>query len=82
MSLDEQTELKNLLVEFRDVFSTGGLSGCTSVVKHSIPTTGMPIHQPLRRVPEALKETIESEVTRMLEQSVIRPSTSPNGSEE
>ena len=77
LSLDEQTELKNLLVEFHDVFSIGGLSGCTSVVKHSIPTTGMPIHQPLRRVPEALKEAIESEVTRMLEQSVIRPSTSP-----
>ena len=37
----------------------------------------MPIRQPLRRVPEALKETIESEVTRMLEQSVITPSTSP-----
>ena len=77
LSLDKQTHLKNLLVEFHDIFSVGDLSGYTSVVKHSIPTTGMPIHQPLRHVPEALKETIESEVTRMLEQSVIRPSASP-----
>ena len=37
----------------------------------------MPICQPLRHVPEALKETIESEVTSMHEQSVIGPSTSP-----
>ena len=33
----------------------------------------MPIRQPLQRVPEALKETIESEVTRMLSKVSLDP---------
>ena len=46
-------------------------------MKHSIPTTGAPIRQQLHRVPESLKDTVKTEVNRMLEHDVIRPSTSP-----
>ena len=74
----EKTEFVNLLTEFGDIFSsTNSLKGHTSLVKHSIPTTGPPICQPLRRVPEALKSTINHEVDQMLDQNIIRPSTSP-----
>ena len=44
---------------------------------HSIPTTGAPIRQQVCRVPESLKDTVKAEVNCMLEQNVIRPSTSP-----
>ena len=78
LSSPERTELVNLLTEFSDIFSpSNGLMGHTSLIKHSIPTTGPPIRQPVRRVPEALKNTIKTEVDRMLDQNIIRPSTSP-----
>ena len=51
--------------------------GCTSVVKHEVKTTGSPIRQPLRRLPVALKDTVKEEVTKMLNQGVIRHSNSP-----
>lgn len=74
----EQTQLKQLLVQFADLFAVGDRPiGQTSVVTHSIPTTGPPIRQPLRRIPEALKSTITKEVTHMLEHNIIRPSSSP-----
>ena len=74
----ERTELVNLLTEFGDIFSsTNSFKGHTSLVKHSIPTTGPPIRQPLRHVPKVLKSTINHEVDRMLDQNIIRPSTSP-----
>ena len=78
LSSAERTELVNLLTEFGDIFSSANsLRGHTTLVKHSIPTTGPPIRQPLRRVPEALKSTINHKVDQMLDQNIIRPSTSP-----
>ena len=46
-------------------------------MKHAIPTTAPPIRQSIRRVPEALKDSINCEVSRMLEQKIIQPSSSP-----
>lgn len=78
LSTNEQQALVQLLIDFRSLFpSNGSPLGQTSVVSHSIPTTGAPIRQPLRRVPEALKNIMASEVDRMLDHNVIRPSTSP-----
>ena len=51
--------------------------GRTSAVKHAIQTQGPPIHQQLRRLPVSLKETVDGEVQKMLDQGVIRPSSSP-----
>ena len=78
MPTNEQQELRQLLTEFRSLFpSKGSPLGQTSVVSHSISTTGPPIRQSLRRVPEALKTTMSNEVVHMLDHNVIRPSTSP-----
>ena len=78
LSTNEQQELTQLLLDFHSLFpAKGSPLGQTSVVSHSISTTGHPILQPLRRVPEALKSTLSSEVDHMLDHNVIRPSTSP-----
>ena len=71
---EEQTELTTLLNDFSDVFSHDNtLTGHTSVVQHSILTTAPPIHQPLCRMPQALKSTVSDEVHRMLEHNIICP---------
>ena len=76
-SLDK-TKLLDLLTEYSDVFATPGVpSAQCQVVKHTIKTTGPPIRQPLRRMPIALEDTIDTEVTKMLRQGIVRPSTSP-----
>ena len=78
LSSAERSQLVDLLTEFHDIFAPPtGPQGCTSAVKHAIPTTGPPIRQPMRRMPEALKGSINCEVNRMLEQNIIRPSSSP-----
>ena len=71
-------QLQQLLSDYSDLFVTpGGQLGCTNVVRHVIQTSGPPIHQPMRRLPVALKETVDSQVETMLTQNVIRPSCSP-----
>ena len=78
LSDTERSALLGLLSEFSDVFApVTGPRSCTTAVKHTIPTTGPPIRQPMRRLPEALKETVQTEVQHMLENDVIRPSASP-----
>ena len=78
LKTEERAELNQLLNTFCHVFAENLIpKGQTSVVQHSIPTTGPPIRQPLRRIPQALKSVISSEVHRMLANDVIRPSSSP-----
>ena len=78
LSPSEQQQLLNLLVSFSTVFTTDNDPlGRTSVVKHNIQTSGPPIRQPLRRLPQAMKPVVEREIQKMLEQGVIQHSTSP-----
>ena len=74
----EKAQLKDLLNKYADLFApkTGPI-GRTPTVKHSIPTEGPPIRQPLRRIPETLKSVVDEEVTKMLDQGVVKPSNSP-----
>ena len=63
LSPSEQQQLLNLLVSFSTVFTTANDPlGRTSVVKHNIQTSGPPIRQPLRRLPQAMKPVVEREV--------------------
>ena len=63
LSETEKSALTGLLAEFSDVFAAvTGPKGCTTAVKHAIPTTGPPIRQPMCRLPEALKATVRTEV--------------------
>lgn len=65
----------NFTISFHQL--SDGPTGHISVVTHTIPTTGPPICQPLRQVPESLKDTVKAEVHYMLEHDIIRPSASP-----
>ena len=47
------------------------------MVKHPIKTTGIPIRQPMRRLPVSLKDTVDSQIQEMLQNDVIQPSCSP-----
>ena len=75
---EEQSELLHLLATYSNLFvSDKEQLGRTSVVKHSIETSGYPIRQPVRRLPESTRGAVDQEVQKMLKQGVIRPSTSP-----
>ena len=78
LTTEEHTELAKLLTNFSHVFAKDPIpTGHTSIVKHPIHTTGPPIRQPLRRIPQTLKNVVSTEVQRMLDHEVIRPSSSP-----
>ena len=66
------------MTQFADLFALkGGLVGQTPVVKHSILTEGPPVRQKLQTISEVLKVVVDAEVTSMLEQGVVKLSSSP-----
>ena len=75
----QQKQLKQLINEYRDVFALSPEElGRTNWVQHTIDTgEAAPIRMRPYRVPEAQKEKIEKCIDDMLDQGVIRPSTSP-----
>ena len=80
-NLDEAQEkqLKNLLVDFEDVFSTheGDLER-TGLTKHKIDVgNSAPIRQPIRVPPLARREEAANAIRVMKDQGVIEPSHSP-----
>ena len=61
LKAEERTELTKLLTTFSQVFAEDLIpTGHTSVVKHCIPATGPPIRQPLRWIPQPLKNVVYS----------------------
>ena len=76
LTISENTQLQNLLAQFADLFVAKGMPvGRTLAVKHSILTEGQPVQQPLRSISEVDKSVVDVEVTRMLEQGVVKPSS-------
>ena len=76
LSNNERKAILDTLMKFSDVFK--GDLGHTSVLTHSIDTgTASPIRQHPRRLPYAFREEVHSQVTDMLHQGVIQPSSSP-----
>ena len=74
----EKSRLLELLTEFANIFAeTESCLGRSHIVKHSITTTGMLIRQPLRRMPVALRDVVNEEVTKMLQRGIVQPSFSP-----
>ena len=64
-------------MSFSDLFaSPTGALGRTSVVKHAIQKDEPPVKQQLRCIPDALKAAAKEEVQKMLNQGVVRPSSS------
>ena len=74
-----QNVLKNLLVEFEDVFSKkDGDLGRTGLTKHKINVgDSTPIRQPARVPPLARREEAANAIKVMREQGIIEPSHSP-----
>jgi hypothetical protein len=71
--------IKEILIEFRDVFSRSQMDiGCVSGVEHRILTgNAPPIALNPRRTPLALEDKIDDLVDQLVQQDIIRPSQSP-----
>lgn len=78
LSLKQQSDLNDLLSEFVDVFQVeGGPRGYYDGVKHEILTDHPPIRsRPYRQTPPVQAE-VRRHVEQMLDQGIIRESTSP-----
>ena len=76
------TEIENLITDYQDVFALSHHElGCFTDAKHRIELTDhTPIKQKYRRIPPHLFEAVKTEIQKMLENGVIRPSISPYSS--
>lgn len=75
-------KLRKFLDKHRDVFATE-LSeiGQTNIYQHEIKTTHeMPVRTPPYRASPIIKEEIQKQVDMLLENDIMRPSTSPYNS--
>ena len=74
----QKLELERLIEKYKDVFSKkNGKIGKSSLIQHEIHTRGAPIRQPYRRQNPYVRQMEQEQVEEMLEQGVVRPSTSP-----
>lgn len=75
----EHKALMNCISKYTDIFHLDGENlSHTDVIKHSINTgDAPPIHVKSYRFPEVHKNEVEKQITKMLDQNIIRPSTSP-----
>ena len=72
---DQLQDLTNLKKRFNDVVSD--VPGRTTLIEHSIETEdNKPIRLPAYRLPQAMQTTLRDEIKQMLDQGIIRPSTS------
>lgn len=79
LTSENKQKLKDLIVEFQDIFSSPeGPLGRTQLVEHEINTGNQkPVKIPPRRLPWSQKEIIDNEIDTMLEQNIIEPSSGP-----
>ena len=75
----QRTQLEDHIASFSVVFALDATElGTTDLTEHSIQTGDqLPIRQSARRVPFALRDTVDALVKDMLAQGVVVPSASP-----
>ena len=75
----EHNALMDCISKYTDIFHLEGeFLTHTSAIQHSINTgDAPPIHVKSYRFPEIHKDEVERQVKKMLDQNIIRPSTSP-----
>ena len=75
---DIQSQLEDLLIQYRHIFSTGPLDmGRTELVMHEIDTgDNKPTRQALRPTPMAMTSAIDEHLEEMIQQGIIEPSYS------
>ena len=71
----QNSQLAAVMQEFSCLFTT--TPGRTDVAYHSIPTTGNPVKVPPRRIPAHYREEVCRQIQEMLDQGIIRESSSP-----
>ena len=75
----ENEQLKELILEFNDVFALDDTElGCTNLVEHTIDTGDhAPIRQQPYRTPVVRRQQMDEMVTAMQKQGIVEPSSSP-----
>ena len=74
----EQTQIRNLINKYKHIFSHQSQVQTTKNIKHSIITNeSFPLRQKPYRVAPKERDIIEEQVEKMLEDNVIRPSSTP-----
>ncbi|HBK83635.1 MAG TPA: hypothetical protein DDZ41_08570, partial [Flavobacterium sp.] len=80
LNSEEKSSIQKICKEYNDVlFVEGDSLSMTNATMHSIPIpeNANPINTKPYRLPESMKEVINSEVSNMLNNHIIRSSTSP-----
>ena len=77
LTSDDRESVQRLLCKYSDVFAFDETLSHTTITTHQINTgTSPPIKQAPRRLPYAHRDEAKRQIDDMLEQGVIRPSTS------
>lgn len=79
LSTDEKNKLKQVLVQYSDIFvGPNGRVGQTDLVHYKIRLQDQtPVKIPARRLPIHQREIANEEIDKMLNQGIIEPSESP-----
>lgn len=76
LSASQMCQVRELLKSFSDVFTDR--PGCTDIMEHEIKlSTETPIRMKPYPIPYSMIDTVNTEVSKMLDLGVIEPSTSP-----
>ena len=75
----EKLSLRGLLTSFKDIFASSSLDlGHTTIIEHSIDTcNARPIKHAPYRVSQAQQSEIDKQISNVLCQNIIKPSSSP-----
>lgn len=79
MNYEEKQAIRKICYDYRDIFYVDGTPlTFTNEIKHSIRLKDeTPIYTKSYRYPQVYKEEIKKQVSKLLEQDIIRPSCSP-----
>lgn len=79
LNSEESNSLDKIISNYSDIFYIeGDMLSFTNYTKHTIPTTSdVPIHTKTYRFPQIHEAEVKSQVKKMLEQDIIKPSSSP-----
>ena len=79
LTVEQKAKMRKVIFDYSCVFSSGPRDiGRTGIIKHQIKTgDNKPVRLPPRKIPIHLKEAVNTEIDRLLDMKIIRPSTSP-----